>query len=182
MICAVAQLAADAKAAFIWSVNVSPPSPPPDLLAAPKPGEGATGAVPVLLYDGECGLCNRTVRFLLRLDRRGALRFAPLQGPAAQAYLRAHGLPADDFETLVFVPDWARRDRPEFLLRTDGVVGALRACGNPAANVLAWMRVVPRGLRDMGYRFVARTRYRLFGQWDTACPLPKPEWRRRFFE
>jgi predicted DCC family thiol-disulfide oxidoreductase YuxK len=152
------------------------------LSSTAKSADTAPPAGPVLFYDGECGLCNRTVRFLLRLDRRGALRFAPLQGPAAQAYLRSHGLPADDFETLVFVPDWARRDRPEFLLRTDGVVGALRACGSTAADVLAWMRVVPRGLRDAGYRFVARTRYRLFGKWDTACPLPRPEWRGRFWE
>src|SRR4051812_37486572 len=48
--------------------------------------------VPVLFFDGECGLCNRVVRLLLRLDTRGRLRFAPLQGPVAQDYLRAHGL------------------------------------------------------------------------------------------
>ncbi len=136
----------------------------------------------MLLYDGECGLCNRTVRLLLRLDRRGALRFAPLQGPAAQTYLRAHALPTDDFETLVFIPDWKQRERPEHLLRTDGVVGALRACGSPAADGLAWLRVVPRGLRDAGYRLVARTRQRFFGKWDSTCPLPRPEWRARFFE
>jgi predicted DCC family thiol-disulfide oxidoreductase YuxK len=138
--------------------------------------------VPVLFYDGECGLCNRTVRLLLALDGRGTLRFAPLQGPTAQTYLRAHGLPVDDFETLVFVPDWARHDRREFLLRTDGVVGALRACDHPAAKVLAWMRIIPRGLRDAGYRYVAHTRYRLWGKWDASCPLPRKEWRGRFWE
>ena len=142
----------------------------------------AEHAGPVLLYDGECGLCNRTVRLLLHLDRQGALRFAPLQGPAAQAYLSAHDLPADDFETLVFIPDWARRDRPEFLLRSEGVMAALRRCGSRRAEALAWLRILPRGLRDAGYRLVARTRYKLFGRWDTTCPLPRPEWRGRFFE
>ena len=53
---------------------------------------------PVLLFDGECGLCNRVVRLAAALDREGKLRFAPLQGPSAQAYLRAHGLPTADFE------------------------------------------------------------------------------------
>jgi len=156
------------------SVNANPATT--DQTATP-----ATDAVPVLFYDGECGLCNRTVRLLLALDRRGALRFAPLQGPNAQSYLRAHNLPTGDFDTMVLVPDWARRDRPDFLLRSDGVMAALRLCGSRRAAVLAWLRVLPRPLRDWGYRFVARTRYKIWGKWDTTCPLPKPEWRGRFW-
>ena len=133
---------------------------------------------PVLLYDGECGLCNRVVRRLLALDRGGELRFAPLQGPSAQAYLRAHGLPTADFSTLVFVPDWpANAAAPR--LRTDGVIAALRAAGRPGlAGMLA---VFPRAVRDAGYKFVARVRYRIFGPWR-ACPLPRPEWSARFIE
>ena len=133
---------------------------------------------PVLLYDGECGLCNRVVRRLLALDRVGTLRFAPLQGPAAQAYLRSHGLPTADFSTLVLVPDWpANAAAP--LLRTDGVIAALRAVGRPGlATALA---VFPRGLRDAGYKFVARVRYAIFGPWRT-CPLPRPEWAARFLD
>ena len=133
---------------------------------------------PVLLFDGECGLCNRVVRRLLALDRVGKLRFAPLQGPAAQAYLRKHGLPTADFSTLVFVPDWPAGDTAP-RLRTDGVIAALRAVGRPGlASLLA---VFPRFLRDAGYTGVARVRYRIFGPWR-ACPLPRPEWAARFID
>ena len=165
-----------------------PIAPPPVPLAA-APVAGFTGPVtkappaethPVLLFDGECGLCNRVVRWLLRIDRRGRLRFAPLQGPDAQAYLAAHGLPTRDFSTLVFVPDWERRERPDFRLRTDGVVAALRACGGAGAWLAALLAIVPAPCRDAGYRLVARWRFRIFGPWR-QCPLPKPEWRARFF-
>ena len=44
-------------------------------------------ADPVLFFDGECGLCQRLVRGLLKLDQRGGLRLAPLQGPTAQDWL-----------------------------------------------------------------------------------------------
>lgn len=133
---------------------------------------------PVLLFDGECGLCNRIVRRLLALDREGKLRFAPLQGPAAQAYLRAKGLPTVDFSTLVFVPDWPAHVAAP-LLRTDGVIAALRAVGRPGwAGTLAGL---PRFLRDAGYKIVARTRYAIVGPWR-ACPLPRPEWVARFME
>jgi predicted DCC family thiol-disulfide oxidoreductase YuxK len=145
----------------------------------PNPRESHAG--PVLLYDGACGLCNRAVRFLLGIDRRGILRFSALQGGPGQAWLRAHGLPAGDFESMVFVREWGAgpgAGREAYALRTDALVAALEACGG-AGRVLAWIRYVPRPWRDGAYRLVARLRYRLFGEWR-ARPLPRPEWADRF--
>ena len=136
---------------------------------------------PVLFFDGDCGLCNRVVRRLLALDREGRLRYAPLQGPLAQAYLRAHGLPTEDFSTLVFVPDWDHRERPDFALRTAGVIAALRVCGGRGRALAGLLGLFPAGLRDAAYGIVARWRMRLFGPWQ-ACPLPRPEWAARFLE
>ena len=147
------------------------------MIPAHESSAPATG--PVLLFDGECGLCHRVVRWLLRIDGRAVLRFAPLQGPAAQAFLRAHGLPGDDFDSLVFVPDWSQREEKNFALRTDGAIAALRAVG--ARRRAAMLALWPHAWRDAGYRLVARWRYRVFGPWK-ACPLPRPEWAARFFE
>lgn len=137
---------------------------------------------PVLLYDGTCGLCNRAVRFLLRIDRRGALRFATLQGGPGQAWLRAHGLPTGDFDSMVFVRDWVAGGSGTggWLLRTDALVAALEACGG-AGRVLAWIRLFPRSWRDGAYRVVARLRFRVFGEWEPT-PLPRPEWAARFMD
>jgi predicted DCC family thiol-disulfide oxidoreductase YuxK len=146
---------------------------------SPDPAEPRPG--PVLLYDGECGLCNRAVRALLRMDRRGILRFATLQGAPGQAWLRAHGLPQGDFESMVFVRDWegAGTGGPaDYALRTDGLVAALEVCGG-LGGVLAWIRFVPRPLRDGAYRIVARIRYRVFGAWKPR-PLARPEYEKRF--
>jgi predicted DCC family thiol-disulfide oxidoreductase YuxK len=135
--------------------------------------------VPVLLFDGECGLCNRVVRFLLRLDSEGGLKFAPLQGAAGQAYLHAQGLPTQDFDTLVFVPDWHHRERKDFLLRTAGVVAALRSTGKLGRFLAAFLAIVPTAWRDAAYRAVGHSRYRLFGPWKPR-PLPRAEWAARF--
>ena len=133
---------------------------------------------PVLLYDGECGLCNRVVRWLLRSDRAGRLHYAPLQSEPAQAYLKAQGLPLRDFDSLVFVPDWNQPAPGAYLRRTDGALAALREVGG-GWRMLAWLRWVPAGLRDFGYKLVARSRYALFGAYRPA-PLPDPEWEKRF--
>ncbi|HVW21999.1 MAG TPA: DCC1-like thiol-disulfide oxidoreductase family protein [Opitutaceae bacterium] len=142
---------------------------------APQP------AGPVLLFDGECGLCQRLVGLLLRLDRAGRLRFAPLQGPAAQAFLRSHRLPTRSFSSLVFVPDWSRRARADFRLRTDGVIGALRCLGAGGRMAAGALRLAPAPLRDLAYRAVARVRHRLFGPWRPRPPA-RPEWAARFLE
>lgn len=135
-------------------------------------------ARPVLLYDGECGLCNRVVRSLLRSDPAGRLSFAPLQSLPAQAYLQSQGLPIKDFDSLVFVPDWDHPIPGAYRLRTDGVLAACKVVGG-GWRVLSWLRIFPRGLRDLFYKVIARTRYALFGKYRPA-PLPDPAWEKRF--
>lgn len=144
------------------------------------PPLGSAGPEPVLLFDAACGLCQRLVRVLLRLDRSGRLRFAPLQGTAGQAYLRRHGLPTADFDTLIFVPEWRRREQPEFLVRTAGLVAALRSTGRGGLRgAAALLAAVPPAWRDAAYKLVARWRFRLFGAWRER-PLGRPEWAERF--
>lgn len=134
--------------------------------------------MPVLLYDGECGLCNRVVRLLLASDRRGRLRFAPLQSAPGQAYLKAQGLPTTDFDSLVFVADWQRPAPGGYRLRTDGALAAATEVGG-IWRLFTWLRVVPRWARDPFYKVVARVRYALFGEYRPT-PLPKAEWKERF--
>lgn len=134
--------------------------------------------IPVLLYDGTCALCNGFVRLLLRADAGARLRYAPLQSPPAQEYLRAEGLPTRDFDSLVFVPDWNRRAPAAPLLRTDGALAAFAQIGG-MWRALAWLRVIPAFIRDPAYRLVARTRHALFGDYRPR-PLADPRWEKRF--
>ena len=133
---------------------------------------------PVLFYDARCGLCNRVVRLLLRTDRAGRLRFATLQGEKGQAYLRLWDLPTQDFDSLVFAPDWSAPDRFAPRLRTDGALAAAAAIGG-VWRLITWARLLSVWLRDPVYRLVARTRYSLFGEYQPS-PLPDPEWAKRF--
>lgn len=134
--------------------------------AAPRP---LAPPRPVLLYDGECGLCAACVRLLRRLDAGGRLAFLPLQHPRATAWLRAHGLPTADFSTLVFIPDWRAVPPAPHLVRSDAILAACAAAGG-FGRALAHLRVLPRGPRDALYRLVARTRHR----WLGPARLPRP--------
>ena len=136
--------------------------------------------MPVLLFDGECGLCQSLVRAMLRHDRLGRLCFAPLQGNTGQAFLRSHGLSTTDFDSLVFVADLTRQDTA-FYQRSTGALAALRELGGGGRVLARLLAIVPAAWRDAGYRLVARLRYRLFGGLRPAPPL-NPEWAGRILD
>lgn len=132
----------------------------------------------MLLYDGQCGLCNGVVRLMLRHDPGARMHFAPLQSLPGQDFLRSQGLPTDDFDSLVFVPDWNAQVPGGYLMRTDGALAAFGELGGGWGS-LARLRVIPRFLRDPVYRCVAGIRYAVFGAYKPA-PLPDPAWEKRF--
>jgi predicted DCC family thiol-disulfide oxidoreductase YuxK len=134
--------------------------------------------LPVLLYDGDCSLCNGVVRFMLRHDSRGLLHFAPLQSSPGQEFLRSRGLPTQDFDSLVFVTDWNDRERGAYLLRTTGALAAFSEIGGPWSAV-SRLRVVPAVLRDGVYKLISRTRYAIFGKYRPRA-LADPAWEKRF--
>lgn len=134
---------------------------------------------PVLLYDGECGLCNAVLRILMREDSGGRLHYAPLKSPAARQYLQRYRMSTTDFDSIVFVPDWNEQAAGNHRLRTNGVLAALDEIGG-VWRVAAWLRVIPAPLRDPFYKIVARLRYRLFGEYRPS-PWPEPQWAERVF-
>ena len=138
------------------------------------------GSNPIILYDGVCGLCNRLVQFLLKHDKDGRLRFASLQSDFAEKVLGRHGFDAKDLDTVHVVENYDRADE-RVLQRSDAVLRAGRELGGFWSASSSVGKVVPRGLRDLVYRFVATNRYRVFGRYD-SCMLPDPNQRSRFLD
>ncbi|MBK9029932.1 MAG: DUF393 domain-containing protein [Myxococcales bacterium] len=124
---------------------------------------------PLVLYDGVCGLCHASVRWLMKRDR-GRLRYAPLQGETAQA-LRARFPIPETLESVVFI------DGDRMHLRSKAFLFAARHLTRPWRWAFAF-RWLPAFLLDLGYRLIARVRYRLWGKHDT-CTLPTADERAR---
>ena len=124
----------------------------------------------ILFFDGVCGLCNKTVDQLLRIDHDCHLRFAPLQGPTAEQLLPAELV--EDLDTVVL---WHQGQAYQ---RSRAILNALVIIGFPW-SALGIFKIVPRFLADPIYRFIARNRYRWFGKRET-CRLPTSDERARF--
>lgn len=119
---------------------------------------------PKLFFDGVCNVCNDAVDFLIRRDRLGVLRYGSLQGETARAlvpeYAQEKGL-----STLVLV------DADGKHVRSTAVGRALIVIGGFWGFMGSLLLVIPRPLRDWGYRIFAKNRVRWFGQRD-VCRMP----------
>jgi predicted DCC family thiol-disulfide oxidoreductase YuxK len=131
----------------------------------------------IILFDGVCNLCSRTVSFLVRRDRASRFRFASLQSDAARRICQQHGLPAPtarDPDSIIVISDG------RVLERSDAALAIAARLPFPWP-VLGLFRILPRRLRDWIYLLVARNRYRWFGRSD-GCMIPNPELRSRFID
>jgi predicted DCC family thiol-disulfide oxidoreductase YuxK len=145
-------------------------------LASPRPYLPAVTVLPpdcecVLLFDGVCHLCDGAVKFVLAHDRAERVHFAPIQGELGRRLYAAHGLDAEAPDTMLLVT------RERAFRESDAVIEIGRRLGG-AWKLAVLGKVIPRGLRDAAYFFVARNRYKWFGKHET-CLMPTPELRRR---
>lgn len=132
---------------------------------------------PVLLFDGHCAFCAASVRFVLRHERRQTLRFAPLDGSYGRALIASH-------------PEMAQADSMIWFERGSGGASDVIVTHSAAAVRVArylgglWqlagiLLILPRALRDAGYRRIATHRHRLMRE-SEDCLIPTPQTAQRF--
>jgi predicted DCC family thiol-disulfide oxidoreductase YuxK len=140
--------------------------------------EAESPHAPVLLYDGVCGICNRGVRSILRLDRDGILRFAALDGDFARAIIDRHPH-LRGVDSFVFV-DAPGHPEEKVTARSAAALRVADYLGGPW-KLLRIAHLIPAPMRDWLYDQVASNRYRIFGKYDT-CPIPTAEVQARFLD
>ena len=124
----------------------------------------------MILFDGTCAFCERSVRFVATRDR-GYFKFGASQTPAGQAVLARHGAGALAAGTMIMIEEGRVYMRSDAVLR---IAARMTAPWKYARVFLA----VPRPLRDAMYRFIATNRHRISGR-SNACDIPPPEIRTR---
>jgi predicted DCC family thiol-disulfide oxidoreductase YuxK len=144
----------------------SAPAAPADEVGAP-----AGSPLPVVFFDGVCGLCNAWVDFVIARDWQGRFRFSPLQGATARDWLQM--TPETSLDSVALV------DAAGVHRKSDAVGRILVQLGG-VWRPMGWLlHLIPRPVRNWGYDVVARRRYRWFGRKE-ACRLPTPAERARF--
>ena len=136
----------------------------------------------LVVYDGECGFCNRSIRWLLRRDRKDRLRFAASSDPAIAELLASHGVSASIASAgpdTILVFRNTGMPIEELLVRSNAILACLKVLPQPWPAFAILLRLIPRPLRESMYRLIASQRYRIAGR-HTSCPIPTPDERRHF--
>lgn len=118
--------------------------------------------MPILLYDGVCGLCNRFVQFILRRDH-AIFRFASLQSDFAARILARHRADPSELDTVYVVLNHELANE-SLLVRSDAIGFVLHELGGVWRVASFLLLLTPRVVRDWAYNAIARNRYRVFGR------------------
>ena len=126
----------------------------------------------IVLFDGVCNFCDRSVNFIIERDPGGYFKFAPLQSEIGAKLLAENGIDRIETDSVVLIEDGRVYTHSTAALRV-----ARKLDG--AWSWLSFLIFVPRVIRDAAYKLFAKYRYRLFGKKD-ECMLPSPAIRARF--
>ena len=125
----------------------------------------------VILFDGTCAFCERSVIFIANRDPRDYFRFGASQSPAAAALLAPFGLTRETARSIILIEDGQVYLRSTASLR----IGARLTFPWSLAR---FALVIPVGVRDAAYRVIAAIRHRVAGR-SNACDVPPPAIRQR---
>jgi predicted DCC family thiol-disulfide oxidoreductase YuxK len=128
--------------------------------------------MPIILFDGVCNFCNRTVNIILKYDQDAHFQFAPSQSIAGINLLQEYKLDQKASASVILI------DNQKVYTKTDAVIQiATHLKGWP--RLFMGLKFIPKSLRDFGYDLVAKNRYTLFGKRET-CRIPDESIRHRF--
>ena len=129
---------------------------------------------PVVLFDGECKLCNGSVNFILRRDSKGRLKLAPLQSDYGRAVLKEYGKNPDELDSMMLL------EGERLTVKSTAVIRISKYLGG-AWPLCMIALVIPPFIRDFIYDIIAKNRTRWFGKHDT-CPPPNADYEDRFYK
>ena len=127
---------------------------------------------PVILFDGVCNFCNGAVNFTIKRNKDKTIKFAPLQSEAGRELVKQYGLPENDMRSFLFIENEKMYNRS---------TAALRVCRHLKGlwPLCYAFNIVPPYIRNGVYDFIAKNRYKWFGQKE-ECMVPSADVRARF--
>lgn len=126
----------------------------------------------VILFDGICNFCDSSVNFIIKRDRAGYFKFAPLQSAVAEKLLAENGIDKAETDSIVLIENQNAYTYSTAALRIARKLGGIWSL--PYVFI-----VLPKFIRDFFYKLFAKYRYKMFGKKD-ECMIPTPEIRERF--
>jgi predicted DCC family thiol-disulfide oxidoreductase YuxK len=121
----------------------------------------------VLLFDGECTLCNGLIKFIIRHDKKKLFNFASLQSPAGKKLLNKFPTGMEKNDSVVLISDGKSYIKSEAIFRIADYIGG-------GWRMMKVFRILPASFLNFCYDAIAQMRYRIFGK-QNSCMLPSQD-------
>lgn len=128
----------------------------------------------IVLFDGVCNLCNASVQYIMKRERKPTWKFASLQSETGKALLKKYGLENRGIDSIVLITEGKAYTKSGAVLRLTKRMKGLYP-------LLFGFILVPPFVRDAVYDWIARDRYKWYGKQD-SCMIPSPELKARFVD
>lgn len=129
----------------------------------------------IILFDGECNLCQKSVQFILKKDTKAKFHLASLQSKAAQNLFQQFGIQENtENQTIRYIEKGKIYDRSSAVLKICGHLPGLW-------KLLSIFLIIPPFIRDVFYNLISRKRYHWWGK-AKSCLMMTPEIEKRFLD
>lgn len=129
---------------------------------------------PIVLFDGVCNLCNSSINFIIKNDKKRIFRFAPLQSDISRKLLNRFNLSEKDFDTVILIQG------SDVFTKSSAALQITKQLQFPF-NLFIFLKIIPKFLRDKIYDYIAANRYTWFGRREN-CMVPTEELKGLFLE
>lgn len=130
----------------------------------------------LILFDGVCNLCNSSVQYVIKHDKKDLFMFAALQSDTGKAIISKFNIDTTQIDSILLY-------NPENETITYKSSAALKVALKLRfpTNLLSAFLIIPAFIRNWVYDFIAKNRYKWYGKKD-ACMIPTPELKSKFLE
>lgn len=134
-------------------------------------GKGSLNMNGIILFDGECNFCEKSVQFIIKRDPNGYFKFASLQSEIGKKLRKKYNVP-EHIDSLLLIEQDKWYDKSS---------AALRICKNLKGfyKISFVFLIIPKPIRDFFYDILAKNRYKWFGK-TNHCVIPSQKIRNRF--
>ena len=137
--------------------------------------EGIPNDKKIILFDGVCNLCNTSVQYVIKHDKNDVFRFVALQSELGQKIIKHLGISDRNIDSIVlYEPGRAYYYKSGAALKIAKYLGGI-------FNYAFIFRIIPTGIRDIIYDYIAKNRYKWYGKKE-SCIIPTPELKAKFLE
>ncbi len=129
----------------------------------------------IILFDGICNLCNGAIQFMIKHDRNDTFRYAALQSDIGKKLIEDRNIDTEKVDSIILIePGVAYYNKSDAALQIGKHLKGYR-------TISSILNLIPSGLRNIVYDFIARNRYKWYGKKE-ACMIPTPELKAKFLQ